>query len=1026
MKKFLLSITLSSFVLLSFAQSKKIDNINVSQSQLTFLGKSETISNLIQAVSTDQKKKAQFKQNKKIPKNFPNRLGQSKVVIPELEHQGVDPLVGPLKSFSSDTIDPIFSFDGLNSGFGSPSDPTGSVGLDYYLQAVNSTRVGVWTKEGDFVTEFNMNTLWSNLGASSAGDPIILFDQERSQWVVTEFTDPANLLIAISETSDPLGSYFAYSFSTPNFPDYPKYGIWSEHIVVTSNEISTGAGRLHQYFIDRAAIMTGEENVRLQRVEITGTQGSEQGFIVSTPIDWEGTVRPNDSNPLVVKLNDSSWGEVANDAIEMFRFNINYDDANLTTVESILIDVSPYDSYPCASETGGFACVPQPNGNGLDALPEFIMHVPPYRNFGTHESIALSFVTDATNGNNHSAIRWMELRKTNGTEWSLYQEGTYAPDSDHRFMPGISMDRNGNMGLGYNVVSDSTFAGMRFTGRFADDSLGVMTIKEASIVEGLSTLQSGGRFADYSHISLDPVDESTFWFTSEYAGPNARAFTRIGSFKLASDTFDLAVTEISEPISSHLLTDAEQVKIKIKNNGLESVSAYEIGYLLDGVEIQRTMIQDSLRTGEFTTHTFGETIDLSTIGEYEITAFVVHNPDNFARNDTFQIVVNQRPAIDGIIAVQAEEFICGDVIPFSLIITNNGGANLSEALVDVFVNGQFEETISFPVNLEFDESVAVDYEFSNTTQNENTFEFVLKNAGGDDFDPSNNSIEVSNTLIPEEGFITIRITTDDFPEETTWALTSQNSGSIIESGGPFEDGETVYDFDLCLDPNDCYTFIIFDSIGDGICCSFGEGQYEILNSNGATLGFGDGEFSFIESLDFCPADIGCEIEASFDISDATPDNNGSIMITASGGTSTFLYSIDGQNFQEENIFTDLPAGDYTVTIITDDDNCFYEEVVTVGMLSSVGDLIIDEVRIITTPNPTEGVVKVSVENYTTNKSSMSFQVFSSKGELIQKRNMSKYDGVFTTELSIYAYPAGVYYLKFLEEDLNKLARIVKL
>lgn len=1026
MKKFLLTITALCFVLFSFAQSKKVENINVSQSQLSFLGKSEAITDLIHIASTDQKKKAKFKQNKKTPNNFPNRLGQSKVIVPELEHQGVDPLLGPVRSFSSDTIEAILSFDGLDSGFGSPSDPTGSAGIDYYVQAVNSTVVGVWTKEGDFVTQFNMNTLWTSLGASSAGDPIILFDQERSQWVVTEFTDPANLLIAISETSDPLGSYYAYSFSTPNFPDYPKYGIWSEHLVVTSNEISTGPGSLHQYFIDRSALMAGEENVRLQRVEINGTQGSEQGFIVSTPIDWEGAVRPVDSRPIVVKLNDSSWGEVANDAVEMFRFNINYDDANLTEVESTLIEVSPYDSYPCASETGGFACVPQPNGNGLDGLPEFIMHVPPYRNFGTHESIALSFVTDATDGDNHAAIRWMELRKTSSADWSLYQEGTYAPDSDHRFMPGISMDRNGHIGLAYNVVSDSTFAGMRFTGRYADDSLGIMTIKEASFVEGLSTLQSGGRFADYSHISVDPVDESTFWFTSEYAGPNTRALTRIGSFKLASDTFDLAVTEINSPTSSHLLTDAEEVKIKIKNNGLESVGSYEVGYLLDGVETDRVTIPDTLRTGEFSTYTFDQTVDLSSIGAYEITAFVVHNPDDFRRNDTFQIVVNQRPAIDGIIEVETESFVCEESVPFNFTITNNGGAVITEALIDVIVNGNFEETLSFPMNLEFNESTSVDYEFTNITQDDNTFEFTLKNNQGDDFDASNNTVQVTNTILSTDGQVTIEITTDTYPAETSWALTSQSSATILASGGPYEEEETTIAIDLCLDPEDCYTFIIFDSYGDGMCCTFGDGQYEILNNAGMTLAFGDGQFDFIESIDFCPSNVECEIEASFNISDATPNSGGSIIIDATGGTSTYLYSIDGENFQEENIFENLPAGDYTITIVTDDDNCFYEEEITIGMISSIGDLLIDEVRIITTPNPTEGIVRVSVENYNSNKSSMSFQVFNSSGELIQRRNMGKYDGVYTTQLSIYAYPSGVYYLKFEEEDLNKLARIVKL
>ena len=350
MKQILVLILILSSLQFGLAQevfkSEKIENIEVTSTTAVFLGKIGPVSDIIDAPVSSERAKKDFKKNRKKPDNFKNRLDRVKVIRPELEHQGIDPVWQSTHSTlrSSAGTEPIVNIVGL--GQGSPTDPTGSIGQDYYLQAVNGTNVGVWDKEGNNVTQFDMEDLWDDINFSSFGDPIILYDQENSRWVITEFAPPGvnALLIAVSETSDPLGSYYSYAFSTPSFPDYPKFGIWSDHLVVTTNE--GGFGTLHQYFIERNALLNGAD-ARIQRVEINGPQNPEQGFIVSTPVDFEGLTRPNDSRPIVLKLNDSSWGEVANDAVELFRFDIDYDNENNTQVESLLIETSPYDGFPC-------------------------------------------------------------------------------------------------------------------------------------------------------------------------------------------------------------------------------------------------------------------------------------------------------------------------------------------------------------------------------------------------------------------------------------------------------------------------------------------------------------------------------------------------------------------------------------------------------------------------------------------------------------------------------------------------------
>lgn len=82
-----------------------------------------------------------------------------------------------------------------------------------------------------------------------------------------------------------------------------------------------------------------------------------------------------------------------------------------------------------------------------------------------------------------------------------------------------------------------------------------------------------------------------------------------------------------------------------------------------------------------------------------------------------------------------------------------------------------------------------------------------------------------------EDEMTINIFTDDYPEETTWEVIDQATGLPIASGGPLANAQTLYTWIVCVDSDGCYDFIIYDAYGDGICCAYGYGYYEVyLNS----------------------------------------------------------------------------------------------------------------------------------------------------------------------------------------------------
>ena len=164
----------------------------------------------------------------------------------------------------------------------------------------------------------------------------------------------------------------------------------------------------------------------------------------------------------------------------------------------------------------------------LDPLREVVMFRLAYRNFGSHQALVGNLVTDVS-GTDQGGIRWFELRNTGGG-WSLFQEGTYAPDSDSRFMGSIAMDGDTNIALGYSVTSTTTFPSMRYTGRLASDPAGTMPQGEHSIVAGTGA-NSSNRWGDYSAMNIDPVDDCTFWHTNMYSQANGQWATQIASFR---------------------------------------------------------------------------------------------------------------------------------------------------------------------------------------------------------------------------------------------------------------------------------------------------------------------------------------------------------------------------------------------------------------------------------------------------------------------------------------------------------------
>jgi hypothetical protein len=170
----------------------------------------------------------------------------------------------------------------------------------------------------------------------------------------------------------------------------------------------------------------------------------------------------------------------------------------------------------------------------VDVIADRLMFRLQYRNFGTHQTLVTNHSVNAGSGLARKAgVRWYELRNS-GSGWSIFQQGTYAPDNDHRWMGSAAMDGLGNIALGFSVSGSATFPSIRYVGRVPSDPPGTLPQGETDLIAGGgSQTDPARRWGDYSMLTVDPTDDCTFWYTQEYyASISERGWqSRIGSFQ---------------------------------------------------------------------------------------------------------------------------------------------------------------------------------------------------------------------------------------------------------------------------------------------------------------------------------------------------------------------------------------------------------------------------------------------------------------------------------------------------------------
>ena len=437
---------------------------------------------------------------------------------------------------------PILNMAGLGYTGVNPPDTVGDVGPNHYIQAINGSggaAFRVFDKDGAPLTgTLAMDSFGSGSCASGYGDPIVLYDRHADRWLLQEFSSSGNFMcFYISQTSDPVaGGWYHYGFQAPTFPDYPHFGVWSDAYYGTANESAGSA----VYAFDRVNMLAGATARPMQRFTVPDLAG--YGFQCATPADLDGAAEPPAGVPgLIMRHVDEEAhsnypNNAATDLLEIYAFAVDFDTPASSTL-SQLPDVVITDFNSKFINYTTFYSVPQPGTSSeLDPIREVVLHRLQYQNTTSHEVLVGVLPTNleptSTTAVN-AALRWFELRRTGG-DWTLFQEGTFSPgDSDeNRFVGSVAMDQSGNVAMGYSITdvdpTSPVYPSLRYTGRLVDDPTGVMTQAEVQQVTGSGT--GSGRWGDYAAITVDPADDCTFWFTSQFQNGSGWA-TQITSFR---------------------------------------------------------------------------------------------------------------------------------------------------------------------------------------------------------------------------------------------------------------------------------------------------------------------------------------------------------------------------------------------------------------------------------------------------------------------------------------------------------------
>lgn len=449
-------------------------------------------------------------------------------------------------------------------------DPNGAVGTKQYLEWTNAVYWGFDKVTGAPVTPTPIagDTPWRHNNMPDcygpAGNDEVLFDHLASRWIIGRRIVQSGptyfYCIAVSNTDDLTAANFTwFTYELPllsilgkkgngktYYPDYPKIGTWSDGyyvaIDVEDPDMFAEVGIIACAF-DRATMLTGGTMRPPQCFKDQPNDGTAFRAHSLEPADIDGKIGPpTGTAEYFVSIQNPAIGQTTSNTLNQWVFHVDWNTpTNSTFTGPITLNVKTY-TPGCFNINNVIStiCVPEPSSATthvlIDSVGDRLMQRLAYRRFTGANAYQSWLVTHAiTTGSapmSQTGVRWYEARST-GT----FNTGTVGTNNDgiYRFMPSVAQDKVGNMALGYSVSSPTLHPSIAA----AYLNLPNRTLPtEISLWPGIADEQNSYHWGVYSSMTVDPVDDCTFWYVNEYFDTNQTSTsgltwqTRISHFKL--------------------------------------------------------------------------------------------------------------------------------------------------------------------------------------------------------------------------------------------------------------------------------------------------------------------------------------------------------------------------------------------------------------------------------------------------------------------------------------------------------------
>jgi hypothetical protein len=467
------------------------------------------------------------------------------------------------------------SYQGFPMGNSIPPDPIMAVGPDHVIVMVN-TSFRIFEKNGTLLKNITAANFFNSIAPGTGpNDPQIIYDHFAGRWVMMWMTSPTATdhkhLFAVSDDSNPLGTWYQWSTSainvgdsaTANWGDYPALGYDSVALYLSSRQFPLAGGNFAYN--------------KLRIIPKTQLYANTAAAITYTDF-WD--FRDPEQNAVFDGIRPPNAYSVLNN--KAFFINIPpFNPTNYMTVWTLTNPIGPNPSMTADNITvTSYRTPTQPQqlGGGTPLLESGSRQIRANIIYRDSALWAVHAVASGPN-NEYSAVRYVKLNPFTRTKM---EDVAFGANGYWYFYPAIVVNKNQDVMVTYSRSGLTEYPGAYMSGRKKNDPAGLstsVTMKEGAANYVLTYGGTRNRWGDYSGAAVDPVDQVTMWAHTEYASSKNAWGTWISSAKigpLAGGIF--AINRSFLEFGTKKVNEAsDTLTVEITNDGIDTLTLSALG-----------------------------------------------------------------------------------------------------------------------------------------------------------------------------------------------------------------------------------------------------------------------------------------------------------------------------------------------------------------------------------------------------------------------------------------------------------------